>query len=96
MALAGARLAVPQTYSEHGRWIDVLIVRRFEAASVTLGVGDDNGSWYVFDQVDGEPWHRHTGPYSDMPQAIDWINAIRSTEGPADLRSALVREGHRQ
>lgn len=81
-----------ERYVEGRSSVDVLIVRRFEATSTTLGVGEDNGSWYVFDQVDGEPWHRHCGPYSSMPDAIDWVNAIKDSGAPAQL----VREGHKQ
>jgi hypothetical protein len=79
-----------QWCSDYNRRVQVLIVRRLEATKHTLGVGFDtltgkveDGSWFVYDRQDEEGiWHKHCGPYSDMEQGVDWINAIR--EGPVE------------
>ena len=68
---------------DNGRRVQVLITRRFEASRYTLGVGELNGSWYVYHRDDEEgQWQAHCGPYPDMAQAMRWITDIR--EGPVE------------
>jgi hypothetical protein len=76
---------------DDGRRVHVLIVRRFEAPKYTLGVGQDpisepggvltgpwDGAWFVYHRSDEDgQWHCHVGPYTDMAQAVSWINDIR-------------------
>lgn len=80
-----------QWCTDYGRRVQVLITRRFEATKSTLGVGEDDGSWYVYHRDDeAGVWHAHCGPYSDMGQAVDWVNGIR--EGPVEQAGVTGRD----
>lgn len=62
--------------TDFGRTVPVETIRRFASTKMTCGVGFDDHSWFVYDRHDGEPWHKHCGPYSTRVQGVDWINDI--------------------
>lgn len=60
--------------------VGVVKVRDFKTTKVSMGVGRDDGSFYVYDRPFGAPsfaWHMHCGPYSTFEQAAWWIREIR-------------------
>lgn len=60
--------------------IGVVQVRSFPRTKMMLGVGRDDGSYYVYDRpfaASGWDWHMHCGPYATFQQAADWIRDIR-------------------
>lgn len=60
--------------------VGVVLVRRFKSTKMDLGVGCDDGSYYVYDRPFGASafaWHMHCGPYSTYDEARDWIREVR-------------------
>lgn len=60
--------------------VGVVPVRSFRHTKMDLGIGRDDGSFYVYDRrhvAASFDWHMHCGPYSTFQQAVDWIRAIR-------------------
>jgi hypothetical protein len=60
--------------------VGVVKVRDFKTTKTSLGVGRDDGSFYVYDRKFGASsfdWHQHCGPYGTFEDAADWIRAIR-------------------
>lgn len=60
--------------------VGVVEVRKFKSTQMTLGVGRDDGIYYVYDRpfsASAFNWHMHCGPYSTFDQAADWIRDIR-------------------
>lgn len=66
------------TVQEYGRTTVVEITRTF-AGGWQNGVGQDEGSWFVYAGRSGAVT-KHCGPYSTREQAKDWIDAIRETD----------------
>lgn len=63
--------------------LGVIAVRAFPGTKQTLGVGKDDGSYYVYDRPFGASsfdWHMYCGPYSTFKQAAEWIHDIRETK----------------
>lgn len=52
-------------------------VRYFEATDVHLGVGEEGGSWWVYERHTNETWALHCGPYPSKEDAEQWIKDIR-------------------
>jgi hypothetical protein len=74
-------MSLTNVCTDYGRRVEIEIVRYFVATKMTLGVGFDERSWFVYDRQDGESWHCHCGPYSTADQGRWWINEIRETAG---------------
>ena len=60
--------------------VGIVKVRDLNTPKQSLGVGRDDGSFYVYDRPFGASsldWHMHCGPYATFDDAADWIRAIQ-------------------